>query len=98
MSMVKSCSTALNKRILIASFTTPSPNNIEFNVGNWFSLMIVNAATVSVAHNTAASRRHSFVFNNSGSSPEWRAEFQNMIKADRTTKEMIVPSIPKRVM
>jgi hypothetical protein len=26
-------STALNNRILTESFTTPSPNNIEFNVG-----------------------------------------------------------------
>lgn len=46
-------------KIETASLTIPSPNKIAFNYGKSFSLRIDKAATVSVAHSTAASTRHS---------------------------------------
>ena len=42
-----------------ASFKTPSPNKIEFKVGNFLSLIKFKAATVSVAHKTAESCNNS---------------------------------------
>jgi len=56
-----SCSTALKRRMETASLTTPSPKRMEFKVGNDFSLTMVSAATVSVAHIIEARRRHSLV-------------------------------------
>jgi hypothetical protein len=58
---MRSFSTALNSKMLTASFTTPSPNRIELSVGKFFSFTIVKAATVSVAHKIAARSKHSLV-------------------------------------
>lgn len=51
--------TAWKIKIEAASLTTPSPNNIEFNVGNTLSFTIASAATESVAHKMDASKSHS---------------------------------------
>lgn len=54
--------TARNSIIDTASFTTPSPNSIEFNTGYSSFLIIANAATESVAHRIAAKIIHSYTY------------------------------------
>jgi len=53
--------TALKSTILTASFITPSPNKIEFNLGYFYSFTTLIAATVSVALKTLANIKHSLV-------------------------------------
>ncbi len=47
--------------IAVASFIIPSPNNKEFKIGYFASLTKLKAATVSVAHSTAANSKISYI-------------------------------------
>jgi hypothetical protein len=77
-------------RIDTASLTIPSPNIIEYNYGNSFSFTIVSAATVSVAHNTLASTRHSTV-ESSGIKSSY---FIQMSSKEKMVIETKVPGMP----
>ena len=79
-----------NMRMDTASLTIPSPNIIEYNCGNSLSFTIVNAATVSVAHNTLASTRHS-TFERSGIKFNY---FIQMRSKEKIVIETKVPGMP----
>jgi hypothetical protein len=90
-------STALKNTMLTASFKTPSPNRIELSLGYFASFTIEFAATVSVADNTHASKRHSFAVrvDSAGKAPLKLKNTANMLRIMKLIK---VPTNPYKQM
>lgn len=77
-----------------ASFIIPSPNNTAFRTGNSYCLIRDRAATVSVAHSTLLKSMTSGVVSN----PLKMKWLKKLINAVRTTKLIMVPMIPRKLM
>lgn len=75
--------------------TIPSPNKIAFSYGNSFSFNIERAATVSVAHNTAANTKHSTLdsFYPTGKDPNSQS-FIQIIITEKIVIDINVPTMP----